>query len=108
MFNAYIAVSPSFWWDNEYLIKKADKRFGKASTLNKLLFFSDAGEGVADRSTFHENLLKFDSLIAGKKINGLAYRYQYYPAETHMTEPVPAYYDALRFIYKDWHPPVRK
>ena len=41
-------------------------------------------------------------MFKSKNLNGLEYKYKYYPAETHMTEPMVAYYDALRFIYKDW------
>jgi len=104
MFSAYIAVSPSFWWDGEYIVKLADKKLKPGAALNKIFFYSDAGEGISDGSSFHSNTIKFDSLLAGKKIAGLNYAYKYYPAETHMTEPMPAYYDALRFIYKDWHP----
>jgi len=105
MFNAFVAVSPSFWWDREHLLKLADQKLQKGLTLNKILFYSDASEGIADKSTFHVNLLKFDSLIAKKQITGLSHKYVYYPDDIHMTEPVKAYYDALRFIYQDWDLP---
>ncbi len=102
MFNAYIAISPSFWWDKEYVLKLARKKLKKASTLDKILFYSDASEGVADKSSYHANLLKFDSLVSALALKGLDYKYRHYPEETHMTEPVLAYYDALRFIYRGW------
>ena len=102
LFNAYIAVSPSFWWDGEYVLKLADKKLIKGAALNKTLFYSDANEGVSDSSSYHTNLLKFDTLLANKALTGLNYTYKYYPTENHMTEPMVAYYDALRFIYKDW------
>jgi predicted alpha/beta superfamily hydrolase len=108
MFNAYIAISPSFWWDREYVLKLADKKLEKGSVLNKILFYSDASEGVTDSSSYHTNLLKFDSLLTNKAIKGLHYQYKYYPTETHMTEPVSAYYDALQFIYKGWEAPLKK
>lgn len=102
MFSAYIAISPSFWWDREYVLKLADKKLKKGSSLNKILFFSDASEGVSDASSYHTNLLKFGSLLADRSLKGLTYNYKYYLAETHMTTPLTGYYDALRFIYKDW------
>lgn len=101
MFNAYIAVSPSLWWDNEYLLKMSDEKLKNGSELKKMLFFSNADEG-GKNSFFHKNLLKLNSIIAMKKIKKLDYKYQYYPSETHMTGPVVAYFDALRFIFKDW------
>jgi predicted alpha/beta superfamily hydrolase len=94
MFDAYIAVSPSFWWDNEYLLKLIS-----GSTLNKKLFYCDGNEGGSD-SFFHKGLLKFDSIIAEKKMVGLDYKYKHYPDEMHMTVPIVAYLDALRFIFK--------
>jgi predicted alpha/beta superfamily hydrolase len=105
MFQAYISVSPSFWWDQEYVLKLADQKLKKGAALNKTFFLSDASEGVSDSSTFHTNLLKFDAILTGKTLKGMRYQYNYYPSETHMTEPIPAYYEALRFIYKDWKNP---
>jgi predicted alpha/beta superfamily hydrolase len=101
MFDAYIAVSPSFWWDNRYLLKLADKKLKTGAALNKTLFYSDGNEGGSS-SFFHLDLLKFDSIISNKNLTGLNYVYKHYPTETHMTEPIVAYFDALRFIFKEW------
>lgn len=101
MFDAYIAVSPSFYWDNRYLLKLADKKLKKGSPLNKMFFYSDGNEGGTS-SFFHLDLLKFDSLISNKQLVGLNYMYKHYPTETHMTEPIVAYFEALRFIFKEW------
>lgn len=99
MFDAYIAISPSFWWDKEYLLKLTEKKLTSGATLNKKLFYCDGNEGGSN-SFFHKGLLKFDSVIAGKKIVGLDYKYTYYPTEMHMTVPIVAYLDALRFVFK--------
>jgi predicted alpha/beta superfamily hydrolase len=100
MFDAYIAVSPSFWWDNGYLLKLTEQKLKSGATLNKKLFYCNGNEG-GNNSFFHKGLLKFNSLIAGKKIVGLDYKYKYYPNEMHMTVPIVAYLDALRFIFKE-------
>lgn len=101
LFDAYIAVSPSLWWDREYLLKKTDETLKTGSILNKLFFYSDGNEGGRN-SFFHKNLVKLDATLAKKKLKGLHYLYKHYPTETHMTEPVVAYFDALRFIFNDW------
>jgi hypothetical protein len=107
MFNAYIAVSPSFWWDQKFLLKLADKKLNTGSTLQKTLFFSDGDEGSSPRSTFHTDVLKFDSLLKKRDIKGLNFEYVAYPLESHMTVPVKSYYDGLRFIYHQLQlPPV--
>ncbi|MFD2934364.1 alpha/beta hydrolase [Spirosoma flavum] len=101
LFDAYIAVSPSLWWNNEYLLRMTDEKLKTGSALNKMFFYSDGNEGGSN-SFFHKNLLKLDATLAKKKLKGLDYLYKHYPTETHMTEPVVAYFDALRFIFKDW------
>jgi len=101
LFDAYIAVSPSLWWDKEYLLKKTDETLKTGSALNKMFFFSDGNEGGRN-SFFHKGLVKLDATLANKKLKKFDYRYKHYPNETHMTEPVVAYFDALRFIFKDW------
>jgi predicted alpha/beta superfamily hydrolase len=100
MFDAYIAISPSFWWDNGYLLKLTEKKIKAGAALNKKLFYCNGNEGGSN-SFFHNGLLKFDSIITEKKIVGLDYKYKHYPNEMHMTVPVVAYLDALRFIFKD-------
>lgn len=101
LFDAYIAVSPSLWWDKAYMLKLTDKKLKTGSALNKILFVSDGNEGGRN-SFFHKNLIKLDATLAKKKLNRLAYLCKHYPSETHMTEPVVAYFDALRFVFKDW------
>lgn len=100
LFNAYIAISPSLQWDNEALLQQLAKKTDTVP-LKKILFFSDAGEGAA----FHQNLLKLDSILKQKNIPGLRFRYNYYPEETHISEPVKALYDGLRQVYPGWYLP---
>lgn len=108
MFDAYIAVSPSFWWDQKFLLKLADEKLKAGSTLAKTLFFSNGNEDSSSAgSPFHANVLKFDSLLKKRNIKGLDFKYIPYLTESHMTVPIKSYYDGLRFIYKQWQlPPV--
>lgn len=104
MFDAYLAVSPSFWWDQKFLLKLADKKLKAGSTLPKTLFFSDGNEDSSSPgSPFHTDILKFDSLLKKRNIKGLDFEYIPYPSESHMTVPIKSYYDGLRFIYHHWN-----
>jgi predicted alpha/beta superfamily hydrolase len=100
-FNAYIAISPSLQWDDAKLLRETAEKMGPEIKGNRIVFFSDAGEGPA----FHQNQLKLDSLLKKKHVAGLRYGYRYYPEETHISEPVKAFYDGLRLVYPDWHLP---
>lgn len=108
MFDAYIAISPSLWWDNKYILKLAESKLTKLADLNKIIFYSTANEGINEPDSFHTDVLKFDSLIANRTPKGLLHKYKCYPEESHMSEPIVAYYDALRFIYQDWKPSLKK
>lgn len=100
MFNAYIAISPSLWWDEQYTLKLADNLTDDFKS-KKLLFMSDGSEG----GQFHKDLLRLDSVLGRKKFSNLQVKYNYYPTESHPAEPVKATYDALRHIFQPVYPP---
>ena len=98
MFDAYIAISPSLWFDNKYVLRLAEKKLPNLSMTNKKIFYSVGNEG----GTFRSDFLKFDKLIKHDSLKKFEHECKYYPYEDHMTEPISAYYDALRFVYKNW------
>jgi predicted alpha/beta superfamily hydrolase len=100
-FNAYIAISPSLQWDNEVMLRQVAEKLDPKKISSIILFFSDANEDAA----FHENQLKLDSILKKKNIPGLKYKRLFYPEESHASEPVKAFYDAIRLIYPQWHLP---
>jgi predicted alpha/beta superfamily hydrolase len=98
MFDAYIAISPSLWFGNKYVLRLAEQKLPKLPMRDKKLFYSVGNED----GTFRDDLLKFDKLVKQNSLKTFEHAYKYYPSEDHMTEPIPAYYDALRFVYKNW------
>lgn len=98
MFNAYIAISPSLWFGNKFILRLAEKKLSNLPMTNKNFFYSCGNED----GTFQSDILEFDKLIKQDSLKTFGHEYKYYPHEDHMTEPIPAYYDALRFIFKDW------
>jgi len=98
MFSAYIAISPSLWFGNKYILRLAGQKLPNLAMTNKKLFYSVGNED----GTFRNDLLKFDKLVTQNNSKTFKHQYKYYPNEDHMTEPIPAYYDVLRFVYKNW------
>jgi hypothetical protein len=98
MFDAYIAISPSLWLGNKYVLRLAEQKLSHPSMRDKKIFYSVGNEG----GNFRNDLLKFDKLVKQNSLKTFEHEYKYYPYEDHMTEPIPAYYDALRFVYKNW------
>ena len=100
MFNAYIAISPSLQWDDQSLLKSVGARLTNKKLENKFLFYSDANEDAG----FHQNQVTLDSIFQKAKAP-FTYKRSFYPEETHISEPVKAFYDGIRFIYPSWHMP---
>jgi len=104
MFNAYIAISPSLWFGNKYVLQLAKQKLPNLHAGGKKLFYSVGNED----GTFRNDVLQFDQLLKRNSLRNFDHEYKYYPNEDHMTEPIPAYYDALRFVYKNWKYDVTK
>ncbi|MEZ0607405.1 alpha/beta hydrolase [Fibrella sp. WM1] len=98
MFDAYIAISPSIWFGNKYILPVAEQKLPKLPMRDKKLFYSVGNED----GTFRNDLLRFNKLVKQNRLKTFEHKYKYYPYEDHMTEPIPAYYDAIRFVYKNW------
>ncbi|WP_020603788.1 alpha/beta hydrolase [Spirosoma spitsbergense] len=93
LFNDYIAVSPSLWLEDEYIIKEAEALFKIKNYINKNIFISD---GTEDPN--FKFVAKFDSLLQKNKQSGLEHKYATYKNETHDSQLIKAIPDGIRFI----------
>jgi predicted alpha/beta superfamily hydrolase len=99
LFNDYIAVSPSLWWENEFIMQKADSLFKLKNYTNKNIFICD---GTEDPN--FKFVPKLDSLLQKNKQSGLEHKYITYKNETHNSQLVKATQDGIRFIIEKWKP----
>ncbi|RYG28605.1 MAG: alpha/beta hydrolase [Chitinophagaceae bacterium] len=97
MFDAYIAISPSLWFGNKHVLRLARQEAKKLKFKNKTLFCSVGNED----GTFKPDINQLHDIFQ-QNATSLTELFKFYPGEDHMTEPIPAYYDALRFIFKNW------
>lgn len=78
MFDNYIAFDPSFWWNNQYLIRMADSRLSKLTSPEKRLWFAGSGtKGIA------ENTRKLAALLKAENYRHLKWHYADEPNEQH-------------------------
>lgn len=96
IFDAYIAVSPALWWDNNYLVKEIDKFFKTNKIDDKKIFISISNE----IDGFSESVFKLDSIFT-HNVRENGYKFNRYPDELHGSGAVKAIYDGLKFIYSD-------
>lgn len=111
LFNGYIALEPSIWWDNHKILNEANNAIAKESFAKKTLFLAIANHmerGVdttavqADTSSQSELTrynLELIHQVNRHPESKLRFKEVYYPNDNHGTVPLIAAYDALRFMF---------
>jgi len=110
LFNAYIAIDPSMWYNNKMFLNNAIVQLPKQNMNGKKLFIGTANtmpKGMTlsqlktDSSfeTVHiRSIFKLTDYLKTNK-NGLTYATKYYETENHNSLPLLSEYDGLRFIF---------
>jgi len=101
MFNAFLAVSPSLWWDNGAYLRSVVKRLPPPGATRKFLFVADAPE----TGPFPIYMRAFVDALGARKPANFEWAHVFYPKETHGSIAAKAYYDGLRFLYPQWNAP---
>lgn len=111
LFNAYICIDPSMWWDKQKLLKQAEKALaekkfdgkslylGIANTLEEGMDIKKVQKDTSAASEHIRSILALDMAFVKNKQNGLKYSSKYYPDDTHGSVPFITEYDALRFFF---------
>jgi uncharacterized protein len=112
MFNAYLAIDPSLWWDNKNLLNQSAKKLTQADYNGKTLYLAIANtmtEGMdtamakKDTSNFTthiRSIIEMNELLKKNSSNRLKYASKFYQENTHGSVPLISTYDALYFIFK--------
>ena len=109
LFNAYIAIDPSIWWDDNYLLKKARKELDSMDLSGRRLYLAQANfiPIPMDTTTEHERALSAFKNELKTVNNGLKWQYKFYSNEDHGTIPLIAEYDGLRFIFEGFQSEIK-
>lgn len=116
LFNAYIALDPSLWWDQQHWIKKQEGEMSNHDFKNKSLFIGMANNIPPGKDTLSilkdtsttvaavtKAVIPFVHFLKDNKPPGLRWSSKFYPTETHGTVELISEYDALRFLF-DFYP----
>jgi predicted alpha/beta superfamily hydrolase len=111
LFNNYIAIDPSLWWDDQVLLPIADSVFDAINYEGKSLYIAIANtmEEGKDINEIHKDttegsihirsILQFIKSTKEKSGNGLQFDWKYYEDDDHGSVTQIAEYDALRFLF---------
>lgn len=114
LFNAFVAIDPSMWWDNKKLLFQATDTLKQIKFHNKYLFLAIANtmqmgmdtvqvKTDTSKQTIHiRSIFKFKDELLQYPQNGLIWNYKYYNDDSHGSVPLIAEYDAMRFIFSKY------
>ncbi len=120
LFNSYICTEPSLWWDNQTLLKETEKALatkkfngtslflGIANTMEDGMNINKVIKDTTDATLHIRSILKLRDELENNKENSLNYQSKYYNNENHATVSLISQYDALHFIFKDYHLKITK
>ena len=99
IFNAYISIDPSIWWNEEMMKNKVDSI--SPISFNKKLYIATANQG---EDNYERNKKRHDLLFAimKEKSDGhLNVEIAYFEKENHRSVPLIALYEGLRYINQE-------
>jgi len=114
LFNAYIAIDPSMWYDKELFLKATQKKLaaqkyngtslyvGIANTMNEGMTLEKMKKDTAVDTRHIRSIFAMDKFIKANSQNGLKYASKYYADDDHGSVPLISEYDGLRFIFS-WY-----
>ncbi|MDQ3393432.1 MAG: alpha/beta hydrolase-fold protein, partial [Bacteroidota bacterium] len=102
LFQSYIAIDPSFWWDNQYLQKLTAEKVKAGSNFNKTLFI--AGREGGDYKGM--GIASMDSVLKATAPKNLNWKSVAYANESHNSIRYKSIYDALKFNYTGYNSKV--
>lgn len=117
IFNSYIAIDPSLWWDNKIIIKQLRTSVDTIDFSNEVLYMTSAnlirGADSVDilkdttniTSGVRTNFKFYRLLDSTKSITGINSKFHYYQNETHPTLPLISIYDGFQYIFDFYRRP---
>ena len=111
LFNAYIAIDPSMWYNDEKFLNNAISQLpkenlqgtrlfiGTANTMPRGMTLAKLGKDKSPETQHIRSIFKLDSFIKRNSKTGLKYLLKYYENESHVSVPMISEYDGLRFIF---------
>ncbi|MGB5227395.1 MAG: alpha/beta hydrolase-fold protein [Eudoraea sp.] len=111
LFNNYVAIDPSLWWDNQAFLKVADSilsvnKFdgkalyvGVANTMDEGMIIKEVRNDTTKSTAHIRSILQFVNSIDTQNDNGLLFGWKYYNDDDHGSVPLITEYDAFRFLF---------
>jgi len=100
LFNGYLSLSPSMWWDNNVMLDRTKDLLSKNPNLRSKVYLALANEGIG---------MGVDSLASILEKYGskdLVWKYDKQQQEVHETVGYKGTWDGMKFLLADWKYPL--
>jgi predicted alpha/beta superfamily hydrolase len=115
LFNSFICIDPSMWWDHQQFLEATKKALMHDKLSDKSLYVSLSGringdidtgkllkDTLSDAGRHFRGIFGLNDFLKSQSKNGLRYEFKFYKNENHMSLPFITEHDGLRFIFKDY------
>lgn len=111
LFNSYICIDPSMWYDHMNFLRATKKAFtsqklegtsmylGIANTMSEGMTLEGLPKDTSTDNSHIRSIFDLDKHIKANPQSGLKYKSKYYSDDDHGSVPLIAEYDALHFIF---------
>jgi len=111
LFDAYVAIDPSMWWNDKKLLKEIkhinfDKKYnnkslylGIANTMNPGMDIKKVQKDTSSQTEHIRSILELNTFLNKETQKELSYKGKYYENDDHGSVPLITEYDAFRFIF---------
>lgn len=97
MFDFYLAMDPSLWWNDHYLVRTAKTHFTKFPITKKQLWFTSSKTKDISRYT-----KEFAEILTTQNLPNLRWSYTYEPKEKHHTIYRATKVKALEWVFNEY------
>lgn len=100
LFDIYLALDPSLWWDQGKLVEEFDSLIIEKDFTGKSLYIGVATKKRTDRVNIHLNKTNHFFSEVLPQANNLRYFRKSFPEETHGTIAIPGIYDGIKQLFQ--------
>jgi predicted alpha/beta superfamily hydrolase len=101
LFSYYLLIDPSWFWDHNYIGKRAKEILENRADLKARIYIALANNLIDDKRHYEWGQ-QFYNLLRENKSPDLKVNLKYFEDEKHLTIPIPATYYGLRYIFQPY------
>lgn len=109
MFQGYIAIDPSLWWDDQLLVRHAEEKLGNERERSASLYMSLANTSdsiTGEPSGLMTAVRAFNEILASDDYPDIRFEMQYFEEENHASVPLLSLYHGLLHVFDGFNYPL--